>query len=51
MPEALPDRLEPGTANVPALAGLKAGIDYLNMRGMNAMFDQATELAYHFTIK
>ena len=48
MPEALPDRLEPGTANVPALAGLKAGIDYLNMRGIDAMFDQATELAYHF---
>ncbi|MBQ6999680.1 MAG: aminotransferase class V-fold PLP-dependent enzyme [Oscillospiraceae bacterium] len=34
MPQDLPDRLEPGTLNVPGFAGLKAGLDYLNRTGV-----------------
>lgn len=33
MPDALPERLEPGTMNVPGIAGLTEGIRYLNRRG------------------
>lgn len=34
MPEYLPDRHEAGTHNVPGIAGLKAGIDYVLSRGV-----------------
>ena len=33
MPEYLPDRLEAGTVNVPGIAGLQAGMDYLRRVG------------------
>lgn len=32
-PEVMPDRLESGTLNLPALAGLKAGIDFIQQQG------------------
>lgn len=34
MPEFLPDRLEPGTLNVPGICGLSAGISYLRRVGV-----------------
>ena len=33
MPDYLPDRLEPGTLNVPGFAGLREGLRYLNRMG------------------
>ena len=37
MPDFLPDRLEAGTVNVPGIAGLKAGLDYLNRTGVETI--------------
>ena len=34
MPDDLPERLEAGTANVPGIAGLGAGLDYLKKTGV-----------------
>lgn len=34
MPNSLPERLEAGTLNVPGIAGLKAGMDYVRDRGL-----------------
>lgn len=33
MPDFLPDRLEAGTHNVPGIAGLLAGVRYVQQRG------------------
>lgn len=38
MPDFLPDRLEAGTLNVPGIAGLAAGIDYLQRVGTDTVF-------------
>ena len=38
MPEYLPDRLEPGTLNVPGFAGLTEGLRYLLKTGTSAIF-------------
>lgn len=38
MPDYLPDRAEPGTLNVPGIAGLGAGLDYLLRTGTDAVF-------------
>ena len=38
MPEDLPERLEPGTLNVPGFAGLEAGLKYLNQVGTDTVF-------------
>jgi len=37
MPDFLPDRLEPGTLNVPGFAGLREGLRYLNRAGVEAI--------------
>ena len=37
MPDFLPDRLEAGTVNVPGIAGLEAGLDYLSRAGVEAI--------------
>ena len=37
MPEYLPDRLEAGTLNVPGIAGLSAGLDFLERTGVEAI--------------
>ena len=38
MPEFLPDRLEAGTLNVPGIAGLNAGMHYVNQLGLHTIF-------------
>lgn len=38
MPAFLPDRLEPGTLNVPGIAGLDAGLRYLQSVGTDTVF-------------
>jgi cysteine desulfurase family protein len=38
MPEFLPDRLEAGTLNVPEIAGLNAGLRYVNQTGVQEIF-------------
>ena len=40
MPDYLPDRLEAGTHNVPGIAGLEAGMEYVRERGASAIFEQ-----------
>lgn len=40
MPDYLPDRLEAGTLNVPGIAGLEAGISYLQHRGIHRIFQR-----------
>ena len=37
MPDYLPDRLEPGTLNVPGFAGLREGLRYLNRVGVETI--------------
>ena len=38
MPDFLPDRLEAGTLNVPGVAGLYAGMNYVNRLGLDSIF-------------
>lgn len=38
MPEDLPERLEPGTLNVPGYAGLTAGLNWLNRNGVEKVY-------------
>lgn len=38
MPDFLPDRIEAGTANVPGIAGLCAGMRYVNQIGIDEIF-------------
>lgn len=38
MPQDLPDRLEPGTLNVPGIAGLTAGLKHLNRVGVESVY-------------
>ncbi len=38
MPDFLPDRLEAGTLNVPGIAGLDAGMRYVNRLGLSTIF-------------
>ena len=37
MPDILPDRYEAGTLNLPGIAGLKAGIDFIESVGMDSI--------------
>ena len=43
-PEELPERLESGTVNLPGLAGLKAGIEFLLDRGLASVRSHEMEL-------
>ena len=40
MPDFLPDRAEAGTLNVPGIAGLEAGLRWLQRRGLNEVFQR-----------
>ncbi len=48
MPEFLPDRLEPGTHNVPGVAGLLAGVKWLQQRSCPAILAHERELLGEF---
>ena len=41
MPDFLPDRAEAGTLNVPGIAGLHAGMRYVNQMGLKTIFSRA----------
>ncbi len=43
-PVAMPEHLEAGTPNLPAIAGLAAGMRYLNEHGMRRLFDHRMAL-------
>jgi cysteine desulfurase/selenocysteine lyase len=43
-PTTLPDRYESGNLNVPGIAGLNAGVAWLQERGLTAIHQQETEL-------
>ena len=45
MPDFLPDRLEAGTLNVPGIAGLDAGLRYLQERGVDSIFAVEQKMA------
>ena len=40
MPEDLPERLEPGTLNVPGYAGLAAGMEWLHRNGVEGVYER-----------
>ncbi len=50
-PEEMPDRLESGTLNVPAIAGLGAAIDFINREGLTAINSHKQELSRFFEEK
>jgi selenocysteine lyase/cysteine desulfurase len=45
MPDFLPDRAEAGTVNVPGIAGLLAGMHYVNQTGVETLFRRGHEQA------
>ena len=49
MPAFLPDRLEPGTHNVPGIAGLLAGVQWLQGKTCAAVLDHERELLDDFS--
>lgn len=49
MPEMLPDRLEPGTHNVPGIAGLLEGVRWLRKRSIPDIFEHEQKLARQLT--
>ncbi len=50
-PEEMPDRLESGTLNVPALAGLGAAVDFINQEGIAAIRSHKESLSRFFEEK
>ena len=44
MPDFLPDRLEAGTHNMPGIAGLLAGVEYVQTEGMEQIFGHERRL-------
>ena len=48
MPQRLPDKLEPGTPNLPGIVGLHAAIDYLHGVGLAAIASKKQALTAHF---
>ncbi len=44
MPDLLPDRLEAGTHNMPGIAGLAAGIDFVERKGVKRILAHEREL-------
>ena len=45
MPSDLPDMLEAGTVNVPGIAGLEAGLHYLEKTGIDRIFEKEQKAA------
>lgn len=50
-PEEMPDRLESGTLNVPAIAGLGAAAEFIYKEGMNTIFEHESMLTKYFEEK
>jgi cysteine desulfurase/selenocysteine lyase len=44
MPDAFPDHLEAGTPNAPGIAGLLAGLQWIEKQGVQALHDHGLEL-------
>jgi cysteine desulfurase / selenocysteine lyase len=44
MPDAFPDHLEAGTPNAPGIAGLLAGLQWIERKGVQALHDHGLEL-------
>lgn len=49
MPDFLPDRLEAGTHNMPGIAGLKEGLDFINRLGTDRILEHEKKLLRHAT--
>jgi len=47
-PGFMPDKLESGTMNIPAIIGLKASLEYIKSIGTKAIFEKEAELAEDF---
>lgn len=47
-PDFLPDKFESGTINTPGIIGLKAGIEYINEVGIQAIHNHEIRLLEHF---
>lgn len=50
-PEDMPDRLESGTLNVPAIAGLGAAVDFILAEGISTIYEHEQQLMGYFTEK
>jgi len=48
IPEFMPDRFEAGTLNLPGIAGLKAGLEFINERGMSNIREHELSLTKQF---
>ena len=44
-PEEYPERLESGTINVPGIVGIGAGIDFINLKGIQNIYKNELDLA------
>ena len=47
-PDALPDKFESGTLNIPAIIGLKAALEYLQEQGIDTLYQKEMLLANSF---
>lgn len=47
MPEFLPDRLEAGTQNVPGIAGLLAGLTFVQHKGIDIILEHEQDLKHY----
>ena len=48
IPAFMPDRFEPGTLNLPGIAGLKAGIEWIKAKGIDNIFAHEMDLTKRF---
>ncbi len=48
IPDFMPDRFEPGTLNLPGIAGLKAGIEWVQAKGIDNIFAHEMDLTKRF---
>lgn len=48
VPSFMPDRFEAGTPNLPGILGLRAGLQWLNERGIDRVRAHETDLTAHF---